>query len=135
VAGTFIVAGTLKLQDPKAFAEQVANYQFFPELANVIAATFPSIEIVASLALVFGKGSFRIASVVTILGLLITFTVAIVRAWALGINLECGCFGEASSDIGIVPVLRNFSLITALCLSVFIEHHWPSQASTPVTQV
>jgi uncharacterized membrane protein YphA (DoxX/SURF4 family) len=121
VGATFIAAATLKFQDPAAFAEQTANYQLFPELSYAIAAMLPSIEIVASLVLIFGKSRWREAAAVIILGLLVTFTSAILRAWALGINLECGCFGEGSSSIGPVPVIRNVSLTAALVLSLFLE--------------
>jgi uncharacterized membrane protein YphA (DoxX/SURF4 family) len=121
VALTFVIAGTLKILDPAKFAEQTSNYQFFVEYSNYVGAFLPPIEIVASIALVFSKGHWRTASFVVLFGLLGVFTTAILRAWALGINLECGCFGEGSTNIGVWPVLRNLALMTALALSVFLD--------------
>jgi putative oxidoreductase len=121
VAGSFLVAGALKLKDPAAFAEQIANYQFLPALSNYLAAAIPSIELLASATLIFAKGPFRLASALTLFGLLTVFTTALLRAWALGIDLECGCFGVGSTAIGMWPVLRNLSLMTALGLSVLLQ--------------
>jgi putative oxidoreductase len=120
VAVTFLVAGALKLRDPSAFAEEIANYQFLPALSNYLASAIPSIELFASATLIFAKGPFRLASALTLFGLLGVFTAALLRAWALGIDLECGCFGVGSTAIGMWPVLRNLCLMTALGLSVLL---------------
>lgn len=122
VATTFVAAGSLKLLDPAKFAEQTSNYQLFVEYSNYLAATLPPIEVVASIVLVVGKGPWRTSGSVILLGLLGAFTVAILRAWTLGINLECGCFGEGSTTIGIGPVLRNTALIAALSLSLWLDN-------------
>jgi uncharacterized membrane protein YphA (DoxX/SURF4 family) len=132
VAVTFIAAGTLKLLDPAKFAEQTSNYQLFVEYSNYLASVLPAIEVVASVVLVLGKGPWRTSSSVILLGLLGAFTVAILRAWALGINLECGCFGEGSTTIGIWPVLRNTALITALSLSLWLDYR-PSKRASLIT--
>jgi len=121
VALAFVLAGALKMRDPMAFAEQVANYQLYPTLANYVANTLPTIEITASLALLFGKGPLRHAGALTLFALLGVFTTALIRAWALGINLECGCFGVGSTQIGVWPVLRNITLMTAIVLTVMLE--------------
>jgi putative oxidoreductase len=121
VAGVFGVAAILKLQNPGDFAEQIGNYQLFPELSNIVALTLPSIELTAALALLLTPRSWRHASTAILLGLLVVFTTAIARAWALGINLECGCFGSGSTNIGPWPILRNLSLIAALLLTVRVE--------------
>lgn len=126
VAGTFLVAAGLKLQDPRSFAEDIANYQWFPEIANVTAIFLPSLELSAALALVLGREPWRNAGMVILAGMLLVFTIAIGRAWALGINLECGCFGVGSTDIGPWPVLRNLGLMTAMALSI-----WLTRSSNP----
>lgn len=127
VAGAFCVAAVLKLRDPGAFAEQIGNYQLFPELANFIALLLPSIELTCAVALLVGPKYWRIAAAFVLLGLLVVFTSAIGRAWAMGINLECGCFGAGSTSIGIWPILRNVALATALCLGFWLDH----RAGTP----
>jgi hypothetical protein len=45
--------------------------------------------------------------------MLLMFTVAMARAWSLGINIECGCFGKGSPTIGPLSFLRNTGLMIA----------------------
>lgn len=133
VGAAFVGAGALKLQDPAAFAEQIANYQFMPEWAYVLATVFPPLEILAGIALVVTRRAFRAAAGLVILGMLLAFTTALVRAWALGLNLECGCFGTGSTEIGIWPVLRNLSLLLALGLAHWLtrsDHFSPEAPAT-----
>jgi uncharacterized membrane protein YphA (DoxX/SURF4 family) len=132
VAATFLFAATSKIRDPIAFAEQTGNYQFLPELSSFVAITIPSIELVAALVLVLGRGYWRQAAAVVLFGLLLVFTTAIARAWAMGINLECGCFGSGSSHIGPIPIVRNVSLVAALVLSHWLDRRALAAApSTP----
>jgi uncharacterized membrane protein YphA (DoxX/SURF4 family) len=120
VAGTFVAAGYLKFQDPAAFAEQIANYQFMPEWSYLLATIFPPLELIAAVTLVIARRYFRVAASVVVFAMLLAFTTALVRAWALDINLECGCFGQGSPDIGIWPVLRNLGLMAALGLDFLL---------------
>lgn len=121
VGAAFALAASLKLRDSAAFAEQIGNYQLLPELSNYLAATLPSIELTAALLLVLGPKLWRHAAAFVLFGLLVVFTAALLRAWATGINLECGCFGEGSTAIGPWPVLRNLGLISALLLGLVLE--------------
>ncbi|MGC4063159.1 MAG: MauE/DoxX family redox-associated membrane protein [Polyangiaceae bacterium] len=120
--GAFLVAGLLKLRDPAAFAEQIANYQFAPEFANYLATLLPPLEILSGLVLILLKGKMRWAAAAVLIGLLLAFTSALARAWALGINLECGCFGTGSTEIGPWPILRNLSLMAALGVALWLDH-------------
>lgn len=121
VACTFTAAALLKLKDPAYFAEQIGNYQLFPGLSNYLAITLPSIELTSAIALVFGPRLWRHAAAIVFVGLLVVFTSAIARAWAMGINLECGCFGAGSSGIGPWPMLRNLGLLSAIALGWWLE--------------
>jgi putative oxidoreductase len=121
VGGTFALAALLKLRDPAAFAEQTGNYQFMPELSNYIAITLPSIELTTAVVLILGPRLWRHGASLVFGGLLVVFTTAIARAWAMGINLECGCFGEGSTSIGPWPILRNLGLLTAILLAWWFE--------------
>lgn|SRR5512145_301197 len=130
VAGVFLDAAVMKIRDPATFAEQTGNYQFFPELSNYIAVTLPSIELVAALLLILTVKEWRTAASMALAGMLVVFTVAIARGWAMGINLECGCFGTGSSHIGPVPILRNLGLMAALAFSYSLDRkiHAPRSA-------
>jgi uncharacterized membrane protein YphA (DoxX/SURF4 family) len=131
VASTFAFAAALKLRDPAAFAEQTGNYQLFPELSNYIAITLPSIELTNALMLLFGPRQWRQAAALVFAGLLVTFTSAIARAWAMGINLECGCFGAGSTSIGPWPILRNVALLTAIALGWWLEQRAAPPGKVP----
>ncbi|HEY5958521.1 MAG TPA: MauE/DoxX family redox-associated membrane protein [Polyangiaceae bacterium] len=125
VAGAFIVAAVLKLRDATAFAEQIANYQLLPELSNYLAVALPGVELIAASALLLTKAEWRWAAGLVLLGLLVVFTTAIGRAWFVGINLECGCFGVGSTHIGPWPIVRN------LCLSAALLGAWCLERSSP----
>ena len=116
VGGLFLYAGAQKLLAPSTFAEQIANYQFWPDWAPWGAAVLPAVEIVTALALVLGPRPWRVGAAAAIFGMLILFTAALGRAWMLGINVDCGCFGQGSSHIGPWPVARNLGLLLALAL-------------------
>jgi uncharacterized membrane protein YphA (DoxX/SURF4 family) len=121
VAAAFVTAAILKLRDGVGFAEQIANYQLLPEFSNYLAVMLPWVELVAAVWLMTADSSWRAAATVLLLGLLVVFTTAIGRAWFLGINLECGCFGAGSTNIGPWPILRNVCLASALLLAWWLE--------------
>ncbi len=121
VGASFAVAAVLKLRDPAAFVEQIANYQLFPELANAIAIVLPSMELVCALGLVLSPRAWHRAAALLLGILLLVFTTAIARAWAVGLDLECGCFGTGSTRVGPWPILRNLGLLTALALGVALD--------------
>jgi putative oxidoreductase len=121
VAGIFIVAAVLKMHDPAAFAEQIANYRLWPSLSNYLAVGLPGIELMAAAVLLFGRRLWRTGALLILAGLLVVFTVAIARAWAMGLDLDCGCFGTGSTHVGPWSVLRNLGLLAALGTSFWLE--------------
>ena len=127
VAGVFIAAALGKLRDPAAFAEETGNYQLFPELANAIAVAVPSIELVCAVFLLLGWRHWRNGAALALVVMLAIFSTAIARAWALGLNLECGCFGTGSTHVGPWPILRNIGLAAALALALWLDHQPTSQ--------
>jgi putative oxidoreductase len=121
VAAVFLDAAVSKIWDPATFAESTGNYQLFPGISNYVAILLPSTELVAAFVLVFARKYWRDAATLVLLVMLGAFTVAIARAWALGINTECGCFGSGSSPVGPIPVLRNLGLSAAALLSFSLD--------------
>ena len=55
------------------------------------------------------------------LAMLLAFTLAMARAWSLGINIECGCFGKGSPSIGPMSFVRNLALMGAAVVVLWIE--------------
>jgi uncharacterized membrane protein YphA (DoxX/SURF4 family) len=111
LAGVFLTAGILKLQDPAGFAAQVTSYGMFPRLSNFMAMTVPSTELLGAVALVALPPAWRRASALLLTILLVGFTCAILWAWGSGVQVDCGCFGDSSPEIGLLPVARNMALI------------------------
>jgi putative oxidoreductase len=112
----FVVAGALKLGDPAAFATEIANYRFFPELAPWLAVTLPAVELVVGAALIVAPLSWRRAAALAAMGLLIMFTVAIVHVVRAGINVDCGCFGGNSGPVTMWTGVRDLVLLAAAAL-------------------
>jgi putative oxidoreductase len=121
VAVVFIVAGALKLRDPAAFANDVANYQMMPALAPLLAAVLPPLEVVVGVALLALAAPWRRAAALCAAGLMVMFTVAAGSAYARGLDVACGCFGSAGGAVGWPTVLRDLALLGAAVLVVAVE--------------
>ncbi len=90
----FVYAGIGKVLHPAAFAEAVSNYQILPQsLVNFVAIVLPWVELLVGSCLVLGiflPGAVFLANL-----LLLSFFVALVAAFARGLNIECGCFNTS----------------------------------------
>jgi uncharacterized membrane protein YphA (DoxX/SURF4 family) len=109
----FVVAGGLKLQDPATFAGEIQNYHVLPEIAPLLAATLPGIEIAVGLALLVGPVRWLRAGALVTVGMLSVFTIAVASAVARGIDVSCGCFGAGSGPVSIETVARDVALLVA----------------------
>lgn len=95
IAGLFLWAGVLKLEDPQAFAVIISDFGLVTGWSVMpIAVGIPVLEIAAALGLVFDlRGSlaaisFLLAMFIAILGYAI---------W-LGLDIDCGCFGPEDPE-------------------------------------
>jgi uncharacterized membrane protein YphA (DoxX/SURF4 family) len=118
LGGLFIFTGVLKLADPNAFATEIHNYQLFPALAPLLAATLPVVEIVVGAAIVAGPRPWVRAGALASGALMLVFTIAVSSALTRGINISCGCFGAGSGTITLITVLRDLALLAG-CAAVF----------------
>lgn len=126
LGGLFLVAGALKLGDPAAFAQEIANYQLWPGLAPLLAATLPAVEIVAALVLLAGPVAWRRAAALVLALLSAMFTIAVGTAAARGLDISCACFGQASGAVSWLTVLRNLALLAAAVLVLWLEGRAPA---------
>jgi uncharacterized membrane protein YphA (DoxX/SURF4 family) len=93
LGGVWIVAGWLKLPDPDASVRAVRAYQLLPEsIVTPVGYGLPVLEICIGALLIIGLGT-RIAAVISGV-LLVLFIIGIASAWARGLQIECGCFGD-----------------------------------------
>jgi putative oxidoreductase len=109
----FVFAGAVKVADPSAFAIEIHNYQLFPALAPVLAATLPAVELAIGAALLVGPRLWVRAGALAAAALLVLFTVAVGSAVARGINISCGCFGAGSGPVTWMTVIRDVALLAA----------------------
>ncbi len=113
LCAVFLYAGIEKWWGSRDFVEQIANYQFMPELAPYAALLLPPVEIAAAVTVLIAPRLWRMAAATLMFGMLLMFTLAMARAWSMGINIECGCFGKGSPTIGPLSFLRNGGLMIA----------------------
>jgi uncharacterized membrane protein YphA (DoxX/SURF4 family) len=100
------------------FAMQVDSYQLLPPWGvNFVAHTLPFAEVVLGLLLLIGW-RLRIWAVIVTL-IMVGFFAAVVRSYALGLQINCGCFANPE-PLTIKTVFRDGSLAAlALLMTVF----------------
>jgi len=109
IGGIFFYAGLEKMFEPFNFLMAIYNYKLLPDpLIGVVAATLPSIEIVAALFLLFGFNTKGAAALISFL-LLIFISLIIVSA-IRGLDIDCGCFGSLERKVGLLAILEDTTL-------------------------
>jgi hypothetical protein len=115
----FVYAGIVKVRDPLQFANDLGNYHILPWPVGVrLAFYLPWLEILAGLALVFHR---LFAGALVVSGaLMVAFIGATIWTKLLGINVACGCFGAASSNLSFSWHLVLNATILALLIFLWI---------------
>lgn len=130
IAGIFIYAGLAKMirwdMHPRPpfgiatslFALQIDSYQMLPPWATLqVAHWLPWVEIAIGLLLLIGWRLRIWATLVTVI--IGGFFVAVVRAYALHLDINCGCFAKPEPLTGLT-VLRDGSLfLLAVLMTIF----------------
>lgn len=93
LAAVWLIAGGTKAGDVAASGRAVNAYQLMPyDVAKVVGATLPFLEIALGLLLLAGLAVRFSAAVSAVL--LVVFIAGIVSAWSRGLAIDCGCFGS-----------------------------------------
>jgi uncharacterized membrane protein YphA (DoxX/SURF4 family) len=93
VGGIQVVAGLSKFSDPAGNVRAVRAYRILPEsIVPTVGHALPTIEIVIGSLLILGLFT-RAMGVVSSL-FFVAFIVGISSAWARGLEINCGCFGN-----------------------------------------
>jgi uncharacterized membrane protein YphA (DoxX/SURF4 family) len=108
-----VYAAWLKLRAPwQLFAGAVGDYKVLPDWAIApVARTLPWVELVLGALLAAGRWR-RTASTACSL-LLAGFFALMVRAFAKGMAISCGCFGMTADIISWRTLLRDGTLLAA----------------------
>ncbi len=130
IALPFLIAGVLKIKDPAAFAQAIANYRILPhELVHLLAIFLPWLEVVAAALVLAGvwlrAGTWWIAAMTTV------FIVAIASAVHRDLNIECGCFGTAGGRAaGLRTIAMDFGILACAGWLLWRTRHTPRSTGT-----
>jgi uncharacterized membrane protein YphA (DoxX/SURF4 family) len=110
LGAVFVYAAWIKLRDPwYLFAQSIDSYQVLPLWAvELVARTLPWAELLIGLLLIVGLWR-RISTAAASL-LLLVFFALMVRAYAKGMEIACGCFGPGEA-ISWRTLLRDGALL------------------------
>lgn len=118
LGGVFIWAGVVKIAAPLDFAQDIANYQIFPDsLSFFLALILPYVEVLCGILIV--AGIIPRTSAFILSGLLVGFLLLIVITMIRGIDVECGCFGSLGRKVDHKLLLTDLGLLF-LGLNVFL---------------
>ena len=110
LAAVFLYAAYVKLKAPwYLFAADIDSYQMVPSWASEwIARTLPAFELLLGLALLTGI-KLKWSALVTGL-LLLAFWLSMLTAYAKGLVINCGCFGDGE-QVSKLTLLRDGVLV------------------------
>lgn len=111
----FVYAAWVKLRDPwQLFAMSIDAYRVLPlGMVELTARVVPWLELALGLWLIAGFW-LRVSGALVSL-LLLTFFGLMVRAYAKGMAIDCGCFGPGEA-ISWKTLLRDGTLVAAALL-------------------
>ena len=118
LGAVFIYAAWTKLRTPwELFAMSIDSYQLLPlKAVELVARTLPWFELLVGMLLIAGFWLRSAAAAATLL--LALFFSLMVRAYAKGMEINCGCFGPGEI-ISWKTLLRDGSMLAAaLALTV-----------------
>jgi uncharacterized membrane protein YphA (DoxX/SURF4 family) len=118
LGGILVYAAWAKLRVSwLVFAGSLSGYQMLPDnLLEPIARTLPWFELALGILLICGL-LLRASALISTL-LLGTFFGVMIRSYAAGLKIDCGCFGPGEA-LGPKTLIRDGSLV-ALSLAVTI---------------
>ena len=153
LAGIFIYAGYSKLFTPNLmlqsffmfkfsissnisnFGQQVRSYELLSESGvSFVSHVLPPAELVLGFLLLLGWRLRIWATIVTLI--LLGFISVVTRAYLLGMQIDCGCFGKPEPLTGMTVLRDGALLLLAVLMTVFAfqearqPHPW-NAASNP----
>jgi putative oxidoreductase len=121
VAATFTIAAVPKVDDLVGFAEDIRNYQAFPDWSlYALAAVVPIVELVGAAAMLSTRERWVRAGGLMLGVLTLAFIALIGSVIGRGIDLDCGCFGKAAvaESVGWPTLLRDVALLGAIAVAM-----------------
>jgi uncharacterized membrane protein YphA (DoxX/SURF4 family) len=125
VAGFLIAAGYAKFSDPAGNVRAVRAYRLLPEaVVPTVGHALPTIELVLGFLILLGLFTRYVAVIAGLFFL--AFISGISSAWARGLEINCGCFGNGGVPADpqrqyALDIARDLGLL-ALCVWLVV---WP----------
>lgn len=125
LGGVFLYAGTTKVVDPAGFVTDIHHYQLLPHPLVLITAVYlPWLEILCGCALFTRRWNRGALLIMT--SLCAIFSVALASAWFRGLDITCGCFGQAMTTTVPFALLRSL-VLTGLGVGLLFSSPPPAQ--------
>jgi putative oxidoreductase len=119
LGAVFFYAGAIKVNDPQAFAGNIAAYKLLPYFASyLMAAILPWLEVFCGLLLIIGLRVKAAAAMVILLNL--TFMAALAAAMVRGLDIDCGCFKQGGNKTPAWLALARDAVLLSMALIVFL---------------
>lgn len=117
IGAVFAFSGFTKVVDIDGTIRAVRAYQLLPEaIIPTIGAGLPVLELALAALLLTGLLT-RVAAIITV-PLSAAFFLGVASAWARGLSIECGCFGNGGLTANPVPgYVRELVLNTVLMIA------------------
>ena len=136
VIGLFIVSGLSHVENPLHFVDTVYSYRIVPpSIGTLTAVLVPIIQL--QVAYLLFVGVFNITAWIWATGLFGLFAIVHATILVRGLNVDCGCFGDAVHlEVGFrsfVILVGMLVLSVVCCLVVALGEKMPSSACTSVS--
>jgi uncharacterized membrane protein YphA (DoxX/SURF4 family) len=117
VGAVFAFSGLTKVTDVDETIRSVRAYRLLPEaIVPAVGAGLPVLELALAGLLLIGL-LIRPAAAITI-GVCTAFLIGVASAWARGLSIHCGCFGNGGASANPVPgYVRELVLNAAMILA------------------
>ena len=111
IGAMFLVSAWSKIQDPRVFQTMVDNYRMLPaSVTAIFAVTMSAAELIVGAMFIFTKWTREAAFATGVM--LAMFIVALTQAHIRGLDISCGCFGDAEHGTRV--------LLTALVRDILL---------------
>ncbi|MFH0959813.1 MAG: MauE/DoxX family redox-associated membrane protein [Pseudomonadota bacterium] len=115
----FIYASAHKILDPEEFAGSIRNYGLIPPaFSNIVALTLPWLELVSGAFLILGIQTR--ASALLTSSMMLVFLGAIIYAYSVGLDIDCGCFSSSTESTGRIGLFHIFRDAGVASLSFWV---------------
>ena len=133
LGGVLFYSGFQKLDEPFAFQQALSNYDLLPIWAEFPLALLISwLEVVSGVCLISGVFVTLAASIAV--GLTLGFGFFVSSALVRGLDVECGCFGGATTVSGLHLALDVFLLALSFATVKYGAGRWSLEAEPPFKQ-